>query len=225
MHGLVGIIIMTAMTSCAPHFLSHRFQEITQDHSTIAVLPFETRLAGFMPVGMSEADIQLLEETESRAFQYAFYHELLRRSRRTRKALSVSVQDHGKTIHLLETNGISIRDSWDMLPEDLARILGVDAVVRARIQKTRLMSDLASLGIDVGKDLIRRIARIPLRSWINTMPTQNKSIIADFALFDAEQSTTLWSIEFTQEADWRRPANEIVMQISTRAIRRFPYRD
>ncbi len=219
---LSTMVMMT--TSCTTYYLSSQFEEKTKDHAVIAVLPFEMRFTGFMPTQMLEEDIQLLEEAESRAFQYSFYNELLRRSRRPKKTLQVEVQDHGKTLALLAKNGISIRDSWNMLPEELAPILGVDAVVRARIQKARIMSDLASFGIDVGKDLINRIARIPLRVWLNGISNQNKAIIADYALFNEEMGTTLWSIEFDQEGDWRRPAHEMIDDISRHAAKKFPYR-
>ena len=216
--------LLMATMACNPHFISHRFTELTTEHQTIAVLPFEIRFTGLMPSQMLEQDIVLIEEAESRAFQYSFYNELLRRTRRAQRSLSVEVQDHGKTLALLAKHDITIRESWDMLPEDLAPLLGVDAVVRARIQKARIMSDLASLGIDIGRDLINRIARIPLRSWLNGFSANNKVVVADYAIFDKTNSTTLWSVEFQQEADWRRPAHEMIDQISRRAIRKFPYR-
>ena len=221
---LFPTMIIILITACSPHYLSNRFEELTSDHQVIAILPFEMRFTGLMPKQMHEADILLIEEAESRAFQYSFYNQLLRRSRRQKKALKVEVQDHGKTLALLEKNGISIRDSWNMLPEDLAPILGVDAVVRARIQKARIMSDLASFGIDVGRDLLNRVARIPVGIWMRGLSNQNKIVVADFALFNKEIGTTLWSIEFDEDADWRKPANQMVDEISRRAIRKFPYK-
>jgi len=224
MKSLFAILAVIALTSCNPHFLSNRFDSLTADHKVIAVLPFEMRFTGFMPKEMFEEDIILIEEAESRAFQYSFYNELLRRTRIPNKALKVEVQDHGKTLALLEKNGISIRESWNMLPEELAPILGVDAVVRARVQKARIMSDLASFGIEIGRDLVNRIARIPFRVWMSGISNQNKVIVADFALFNENNGTTLWSIEFQEDADWRKPANETIAEISQRAVKRFPYR-
>ncbi len=220
---LFALGLLVSLLACNPHYVSHRFGELTKEHEVIAILPFEIRFTGVMPAQMLAEDILLIEEAESRAFQYSFHNELLRRTRSAKRALPVEVQDHGKTIALLHDHGISIRESWEMLPEELATILGVDAVVRARIQKARIMSDMASLGIQVGKDLLNRIANIPLRSWIAGFSANNKAILADYSLFNRHSGTTLWSIEFEQEADWRRPAHEMIDQISRIAIRKFPY--
>ena len=131
---LAGLIILSlSVLSCSPFYLSNRFSEHTQDHQIIAVLPFEMQFSGVMPRELSEDIILHLEEAESQAFQISFYNELRHHHRSRRKALRVDIQDYGKTLNLLRNHQIEIRESWSMLPEELAEVLGVDAVVRGPV--------------------------------------------------------------------------------------------
>lgn len=40
-----------------------------------------------------------------------------------------------------------------------------------------------------------------------------------------EPSCGVWPIAFDIDADWRRPSNEIIDEVSRRAARKFPYRN
>lgn len=221
----LGIIIIIYLGGCTPHYISSRFGEITADHHIIAVIPFEMRFTGRMPDKLTEEDILDLEEAESQAFQISFYNEILRSTRNGRKSIRVDLQDYNKTLDLLDGHNIGIRDSWEMAPEELAKILNVDAVVRARIEKARFMSDLASYGIEVGMEIIHAITNYALWPWLSPFSNQSKAIVADFTLYDEKEGITLWSIAFDEGADWRRPAHEIIDEISRKAARKFPYRD
>ncbi len=179
---------------------------------------------GKMPDDLTEQDILHIEEAESRAFQISFLNELLRSTRSGKKPLSVDIQHYQKTLNQLEAEGISIRKSWEMSPEELADLLGVDAVVRARIEKARLMSDLESYGIDMSVRIINILTNYQWFPWFPPISSQNKEIVADFSLLEREEGRVLWSISFDKGADWRQPANEIIDDISRRAAKKFPYR-
>jgi len=99
----------------------------------IAVLPAEMVFTGTLPKNLSPEDIAFIEETESRTFQNSLYNSILRHANGRKYYTSINVQDIGTTIKLLEENKITIRDSWKQDDRQLAKILGVDAVVRMRI--------------------------------------------------------------------------------------------
>lgn len=218
------LLFFLGFLSCAPYYLSNRFTEQSRDHQVIAILPFEMQFTGVMPKELSEEMLSYLEEGESRAFQISFYNELRYHYRKRRKALRVEIQDYDRTLNLLAKNNIDIRQSWSMLPEELANVLNVDAVVRARIQKSRFMSDLASFGVDLGTEIISTLVRIPWRSWLGNVSNQTNLIQADYTLFDQQAGTTLWSMNFEQGTDWTKPANQLISEISHRAAQKFPYR-
>lgn len=220
----MGVIILFTISSCTPYFQSANFDTLTADHTRIAVLPFDMIFTGVMPDQLTEEDILRIEEAESQAFQVSFYNELLRSTRRGQKNFRIEIQHHRTTLNILQDNGISVRESWNFSPEELAELLEVDAVVRANIEKARFMSDLASFGIEVGVDIIHVLTNYQLMPWLPMVSTQNKAVVADFTLFNSKQGTVLWSISFERGADWTEAANEIINRISRRAAKKFPYR-
>ena len=151
-----GLLLLILFTSCAGHkyYTSSSFEQQTAKHKMIAVLPAEMIFTGTQPKNLSPEDIAAIEERESIAFQNSLYNSILRHANTKKYYTSVNVQDIGTTQKLLEENGISIRDSWKEDDKKLTKILGVDAVVRMRIQKKRYMSDLASMGVDMGKQVL-----------------------------------------------------------------------
>lgn len=220
----LGILFLALTSSCTPYFQSANFDTLTADHTRIAVLPFDILFTGRMPDQLTEEDILQIEEAESQAFQISFYNELLRSTRGGKRNLRVEVQHHRTTLKILEDKGISIRESWSRSPKELADILEVDAVVRASIEKARFMSDLASYGIELGREIINVLTNYELWPLLVPFNTQNKAVATDFSLFEKEEGTVLWSIAFDKGADWREPANQIIDQVTRRAAKKFPYR-
>ena len=221
----IAIIVLTGVgLGCKSSYLVNDFAEKTRDHKSIATLPVEMIFTGVMPEDWTERDIQDIEYAESQSFQISFYQELLRSTRSGRKSISMELQHYRKTWQLLETANIELHEIWALPSEEAAQLLGVDAVVRARITKTRFMSDLASYGIEVATRVVGLLTDYYLIPWI-PHATRSKKIQAEYTLFEGEQGGTLWSISFEQDADWRRPANEIIDNISRRAARHFPYRN
>jgi len=120
----------------------------------------------------------------------------------------------------LEENGISVIDSWIESPENLANMLGVDAVVRGRIQKEKYFSDELSAGIELGTVLLDMMGS----DFNPFVSSNNKKIKTDYALVDSENGNVLWSIQYSVEADWRQRPDQIVDRINHRSANHFPYR-
>ncbi len=218
-------LIFLFFVSCGtPHYLVSDFETRTADHKKVAVIPFEMILTGKTPKGLSEEDILKIEEAESKAFQSAFFRHVSRSSDSRKKALRIDLQPTIETQNRLEKAGISIRESWTMDASELAVLLEVDAVAGAKIKKTRYISDLESLGIELGIEAINAITRYFFAEVMPYGLTKSKDVIADFALFDKADGAVLWSISFEMEADWSSSSNDIIRTISRKAARTFPYR-
>lgn len=128
-------------------YTSSSFDERTRDHRIIAVLPVEMVFTGKQPKNLTAEQIKKIEEVESKSFQESLYSKVLS------KNLRVEVQSVNKTNSLLASNGIDVRKSWNMTAEEPARVLKVDAVVKAKVEKERYMSDLASAGIQLAESI------------------------------------------------------------------------
>jgi hypothetical protein len=213
------------MSSCKNYFVAHDFDSKTANHKTVAVLPVKMIFTGKQPKNITEEQIKELEVAESKAFQIALHDEILASTRGGKKPIRVAFQSYTETLKLLKDNNISIRDSWDMDPKQLAQLLNVDAVVKMDVTKKRYISDLASFGLSVGREIINVIGLgIPtLYGGVNRIGRTN-DVIASAKVINMSDGMVLWSKSDTQSTDWSNPAETVVRYMCRRIGRDFPYR-
>ncbi|MEP6646903.1 MAG: hypothetical protein ABJC12_07430 [Saprospiraceae bacterium] len=220
---LMVVLFFFFITSCKSYYIASDFKERAGDDKIFAVLPFEMVFTGTKPEKMTDEDVLRIEEEESKAFMVSFYNAVLRSSKGRGRPIRINVQHFDKTMSVLESNGIDIRSSWKEDPGKLANILGVDAVVKCRIEKHRLMSELASYGIDMGTRILSTIDHGGLRNYIPGGIARSKDIKTSYSLIDNE-GIALWSIGYNMGSDWRWTADEVIDHINTKSVKKFPYR-
>ena len=126
------------------------FETIAKDHKSIAILPFSAKVS-LRPKQMKEITPEQLKDMEfgeGRAIQNSMYTWFLNRQKRGK--LLIEVQDPGKTNALLLKNDIT--DLARYTPEELAKLLEVDAIITGHFETDKPLSDGASiaLGLIVG---------------------------------------------------------------------------
>jgi hypothetical protein len=216
---LLVLLLAGFSSSCHRYYTSSSFDQKTAKHKTIAVLPAEMIFTGTRPQNMNDEDVRKVEEIESKAFQQSMHDAVLRQGNVRKYSLAIDLQHYSNTLQILNDNGISLRDSWRKSDEELAKILNVDAVVRLKIQKNRYMSDLASLGIDVGRRIIDIVAPTPTGIFI---PNRTNDIITSCSI--VSRSETLWNDNYRRGSDWNTPANQVIENITNNYGKHFPYR-
>ncbi len=219
------VILLAAFTilgSCAhKYYTAADFEEQTLEHKKVAVVPAEMIFTGTQPKNYSAEDIAKMEESESLSFQHSLYNNILRYANTNKYQTTVNFQDIGTTQKLLEQQQISARDSWKLTDKELSEKLGVDAVVRMRIRKQRYMSDAASYGIDVARQVIYNTGignKIPVPAVRN----KTNDIVTSCSLVSDGQ--TLWNDSYTRTSDWNSPANDIIESITANFGKHFPYK-
>ncbi|MCP3961863.1 MAG: hypothetical protein GY719_28810 [bacterium] len=220
---LLPVLLLTVACT-AVDYRSPRFTELTEGHRTVAVLPFEMVFSGKAPPGLTGPQIAHIEEGESLAFQTSLYLRLLNQAGKGR--IGIEIQPVEQTRRILGDHRIGVRESWGMETEDLARILGVDAVVRTRVEKTRYLSDLASFGIDVGAHVLEEILHDGDGDVHHGLPwglTRTHDIFADGSLLSGRDGDLLWRVAVYRETDWSRPANDVIEGLTKKLARKFPY--
>lgn len=221
---ITGIsLLVLLIAACTPYYIVTDFDSRTAEHMTVAILPFEMWFTGKIPKDLTEEDILKIEEAESLAFQMSMYREILNSTKNGRKPIRIDLQDYKKTLNILSDNGIGIRTSWSLTPRELADLLGVDAVLSARIEKMRIMSDLASFGAEVGLFILNEITDYGLWPFIPGVVT-SKQIDAGYSLHDKAGGDVLWSISFEVDTNWSSSADEIIRSVTRKAAKKFPYR-
>lgn len=202
------------------HYAVSYFDQQTAQHRLIAVLPAEMIFTGIQPKDVNPEDIQKIEETESRMFQNYLFNSILRYANTNRYYTTVGVQDISTTQKLLEDNNISIRDSWREDDKKLAKILGVDAVVRMRIQKKRYMSDLASFGVGYGQQVLNQIGNVG--KFIPYVPNKTNDIYASCNVVSDNHS--LWNDDYRGSSNYNVSSERVIDNITDNFGQHFPYR-
>ena len=221
------LLLFIIFAACRSHkyYTADTFEQATARHRLVAVVPAEMIFTGTHPKKLTTEDIAKIEEAESIAFQEALYNGILRYANSRKYYTTVDFQDISTTRKLLEDNNLTNRKAWGMSDKDLAAMLKVDAVVRMRIQKKRYMSDLASYGIDLAKQIGYEYAggKIPGTGiFLPNIRNNTNDIYATCSLLS--EGKTLWNDNYKRASDWNSPANEIIEGIADNFGRNFPYK-
>jgi len=215
----ISILAFTLFSCSHKYYTSSLFDQQTAHHKIVAVLPAEMVFSGRQPENLTNDDIANIEEEESKKFQLALYNSILRHANTRKYFTRVNLQDIVLTEKLLQEHNISARDAWKKDDKELTAILGVDAVVRMRIQKQRYMSDLASYGIGAGRDMIYHTGlKIP----VPYVSNKTNDIYASCDIVSNNQ--TLWNDSYKGASDWNTPSNVVIENIADNFGQHFPYK-
>jgi len=218
---IIAIFAIFFSSSCAHKaFTSSYFDQQTATHRSIAVLPAEMIFTGTKPKNVTDAEIDKIEEAESVLFQNSLYNGILRHANSNKYFIRVSIQDISTTQKLLEENNITVRNSWKENDKKLASILGVDAVVRMRVQKKRYMSDLASMGVNLGQNVLNTIGTGKLP--VPYVSNKTNDIFASCNV--VSNNNTLWGDSYEGTTNFNRPSEEVVNDITDNFGKNFPYK-
>lgn len=146
----IFLSILTFMSYGQTNLYQHPdFEKLTKNHKTIAIVPFKTtvKLRPKKMKALKEGDLEKIERAEGEGLQSAMHSWFLKRKKRGK--LKVDVQDPKRTNALLKKSNISYDNIEDQLPEDLAKLLGVDAVISGNFETNKPMSDGASIALGV----------------------------------------------------------------------------
>jgi hypothetical protein len=217
----IAFLAIIFFSACSrKHYAVSYFDQQTANHRLIAVLPAEMIFTGVQPKNISAEDIAKIEETESRMFQNYLFNSILRYANTNRYYTAVGVQDISTTQKLLEDNNITIRNSWKEDDKKLAKILGVDAVVRMRIQKKRYMSDLASFGVGYGQQVLNQIGNVG--KFIPYVPNKTNDIYASCNIVSENHS--LWNDDYRGTSNYNVSSERVIDNITDNFGQHFPYR-
>jgi hypothetical protein len=226
-HKILPIVLLLFAAGCATgNYESPQFAERAQRHQVIAVLPFEMVFTGNPPKNLTPAQIALIEEAESVAFQQAYYHRLLHQASVHRKhPILIDIQPVEETNRLLAAAGIGVRESWGMSAKSLSRVLRVDAVISTSVRKTRYLSNGESFGIDLGLQVAAEVSEGRLAPFLPWGLVKTSDIWANCELIDSLDGMVIWQTDLAQAADWTYPADQVITDFTFELAKLFPYRD
>ena len=220
--GFIAIFILFLFSCSNKSYTASNFEEKTVNHKVVAILPAEVIFSGKQPKNLSPDAIAKAEERESIDFQYALMNSILNHANTKKYITTVNFQDINTTLKILEKNSISVRDSWNKDDNELAKLLGVNSVIRMNIRKQRYMSDEASYGVGVARQVIYKTgigSKVPVPSSVG----KTYDIYASCNLLSENQ--TLWNDNYKRSTDYDVQPNVVIEWITDDFGENFPYKE
>ena len=202
---LAFTLLVGATVEAQTHLFEHPdFETIAKDHKSIAIIPFSAKVS-LRPKQMKEITPEQLKEmeiSEGESIQTAMYSWFLKRKKRGK--LLIDVQDPGKTNAILKKNEIDIEITT---PEELAKLLEVDAVITGKFETDKPMSDGASiaLGLLVG-------------FWGTT-----NSATVNMSIHNAKDGMLLWNYNKRVVGSLGSSNDQLINKLMRKASRRLAY--
>lgn len=206
---IAAALLSVILSACASSndFLSENFARVRNTHQRIAILPFDVQFENPLNVQNGAKREQFFSKQERQASLDAQKELFAYAARQVQKGrYEIAFQDFTKTNKVLSENGIKLEDIARQNKADLAKLLGVDAIISG--------------------DLAIRITQMNMRS-PQMMPfnRNNDGVETNVKLFDAASGEMLWATNLTQ-----RPSNpmdtphHLSSQLIEQVAKHLPYR-
>ena len=205
---LLFINIIFYETGCGPEVQrSASFDKIAATHRLVAILPADVSISLRPNQAKNLTDEQLASNEKETGYsvQEKMYSWFLRRSERLK--YTVQFQDVSKTNSLLSSAGIGYRDIKRKGKDDLAKLLGVDAVITNSITMEKPMSEGAAL---------------VLGSLLGTWGSTN-NVDTRITIYEGKLGNPIWKYEYVAEGSIGSSTDKLVDALMRKASSKFPY--
>lgn len=200
----LAIVLSLSFGACATIYQPPQFFEMRQRHRLVAVLPFDVSISSTrLPKGMTIEMLKEMEKDEGFGTQALFYSRFLKNS----ADFDVAFQDVDRTNALLAQNKMGYEELRTALKEDLAKLLGVDAVISGKIQREKPMSEGAAIAVGI---------------LIGFWGATNKVNI-DLSIHDAATGELFWKYTHQISGSVGSSSEQLVKAFTRKIARNFPY--
>jgi len=129
-------LFSSCQSSHKSSYLSPAFEKARAYDKTLAILPFEVvNRYKRMPKGSTIESLKSIEKEDAIIMQRDLYRYCLRAY--SNNEYTVYLQNYSKTNEILEAKGIKYEDIKKIPKEELAEMLGVDAVVSGKVRQVK----------------------------------------------------------------------------------------
>ncbi|MCK0160229.1 hypothetical protein [Allomuricauda sp. F6463D] len=200
----VVILLISVMVSAQKNIYENiRFDELTNNHEVLAIIPFIAHLELKMAVDMNE--LKVLAQKEGYAVQNAL--EMYFSKRKSRKKFNVDFQNINNTNAILTQNDIDYNNIDTFTTQELCEILKVDGIISGNLNLNILLSegvptDFSILDYFSGNANYGRIG---------------------VKVSDGETGKLLWKYENEISKKTGKNTTELIDKMMKTASRKFPY--
>lgn len=205
---LLSFLSLTFVMSCGPRiYKSSEFDGALARHKTVAILPADVTMQLRPNEAKKLSSEQVADIAQKTGFdiQDKMYSWFLRRSGKFE--YTVNFQDVNRTNALLKNAGISYQDLASKDRAEIAKILGVDAVLQNRSRMEKPMSEGAAVAVGV-----------IFGAWGNT----NK-VETTINIHDGKSAGLLWKYDYEASGSVGSSTTKLVDALMRNASKKFPY--
>jgi len=206
---LLPLSLILLLMSCGPKiYKSSAFDAALAKHKKVAILPADVTIQLRPNQAKNTTPDQMEEMTMKTGYdiQDKMYSWFLRRSNKL--DYTVTFQDVNRTNALLKDANISYSDLATIDRAELAKILGVDAVLQNRSRMEKPMSEGAAVAVG-----------LLIGAWGNT----NK-VETTINIHDGTSGDLLWKYDYEASGSVGSSTTKLVDALMKNASRKFPYR-
>ena len=196
------------LCSCGPTiYKAQDFKSVTANHKTVAILPANVSIQ-LRPNEMKNTTAQQLLDMEQKtgeSIQDKMYTWFLKRSGKFK--YTVTFQDISKTNAILIKNGITYQNLKEKTKDEIAKILGVDAVISTKASMKKPMSDGAAVAVG-----------LLVGAWGST-----NNVETAITINEATKGDLVWKYDYTASGSVGSNTDNLVEALMRNASKRFPY--
>ncbi len=201
---LLATFLVVALASAQKNiYESSRFDELSESHEVLAILPFLTQLK--LEQKVSPTEVRQLAQKEGYAVQDAL--ETYFSKRKKRKKFNVEFQNIEDTNAILAQNDITYENIDVYTTKELSKILKVDGIISGNLN----LNILLSKGVDTEFSLLDYFGR-----------NSNYGRIG-LKISDSNTGKLLWKYEKEITKKTGKNTSELIDRMMKLAAKKFPY--
>jgi len=184
------------------------FDKIAESHKIIAIVPFKTqvKLRPKQMKDMNDDQLNRLEKAEGEGIQGAMNSWFLKRKKRG-DLKNLEIQDPRVTSVMLKKQNIDYDNIMDSTPQELAKILEVDAVISGEYETNKPMSEGAA---------------VVLGALIGVFGSTNSAVI-NMSVHNATDGVLLWNYNKKISGSLGSSSEDLINILMRKASRRLAY--
>ncbi|GAA4317047.1 hypothetical protein [Flaviaesturariibacter amylovorans] len=221
---LAGAIAFASCSSSKNVFTASDFSQQASTHKKVAVLPVRVVQTGHVGKNETAESIRAANEAWSAQFQETLLSYIVSQAGKRRKGPLVSFQGAAQTNALLKSAGLDIETAYGKSPEELAKLLGVDAVMMTTLDKKKNVSDGVATAVGVGRDLLNVFGKGGRNTGTSLDGFNATDINMNSTLYNGPDGRMLWKTFREGGDDLPNNVNDLVQYYSNWIAKKLPYR-
>ena len=211
-HALAAVALLMATTAVTAHagaqkYTHPQFAELTKDHKQVAVLPFRVTIdMKHLPKNTTVEMVRQSQQDEALEIQKVLYARLLQRA--AEESYTVGFQDVDQTNALLQRAGMKLDSLSAKTKDELAKVLGVDALISGTVHQTQP----TSTGVAIAQSLLLGFSGSTQRVDIN------------LTVHNGMDGQLLWSYDHNDKGGLMNSVEGMMKSLMKKVAGNFPYR-